>query len=39
MTIDIEPLHPLFGAEIKGVDIAAGLDGATFAVIRAAFVQ
>lgn len=37
MTIDIEPLHPLFGAEIKGVDIAAGLDGATFAVIRAAF--
>lgn len=37
MTIAIEPLHPLFGAEIKGVDIAAGLDAATFAVIRAAF--
>src|SRR5690606_27971009 len=37
VTIAIEPLHPLFGAEIKGVDIAAGLDAATFAVIRGAF--
>lgn len=37
MTIAVEPLHPLFGAEIKGVDIAAGVDAATFGAVRAAF--
>ena len=31
------PLHPLFGVEIVGVDLAAALDDATFAAIRAAF--
>lgn len=37
MTIAVQPLHPSFGAEIAGVDIAAGVDAATFAEIRAAF--
>jgi alpha-ketoglutarate-dependent 2,4-dichlorophenoxyacetate dioxygenase len=31
------PLHPLFGVEIVGVDLAAPLDDATFAAIRVAF--
>lgn len=37
MTIAVQPLHPSFGAEIAGVDIAAGVDAATFAEVRAAF--
>jgi alpha-ketoglutarate-dependent 2,4-dichlorophenoxyacetate dioxygenase len=37
MTLTIEPLSPLFGARITGVDLVDGLDDATFADIRAAF--
>jgi alpha-ketoglutarate-dependent 2,4-dichlorophenoxyacetate dioxygenase len=37
VSISIKPLHPLFGAEIGGVDVGAPLDDATFAAIRAAF--
>lgn len=37
MAISIQPLHPLFGAEIGQVDIGRPLDDATFAAIRAAF--
>jgi alpha-ketoglutarate-dependent 2,4-dichlorophenoxyacetate dioxygenase len=37
MTLTTRPLHPLFGVEIVGVDLAAPLDDATFAVIRAEF--
>ena len=36
MAISITPLHPLFAAEIGGVDVGAPLDDATFATIRAA---
>ena len=36
MAITITPLHPLFGAEIGGVDTGAPIDDATFAEIRAA---
>jgi alpha-ketoglutarate-dependent 2,4-dichlorophenoxyacetate dioxygenase len=37
MTLTIAPLHPLFGAEIKGVDLCAPLSDDTFAEIRSAF--
>ena len=37
MTIAIRPLHPLFCAEIGGVDTGQPIDGATFAEILAAF--
>ena len=37
MPITIKPLHPLFCAEIGGVDTGAPIDDATFADIRAAF--
>ncbi len=37
MAITIQPLHPLFAAEIGGVDVGQSLDDATFAEIRAAF--
>jgi alpha-ketoglutarate-dependent 2,4-dichlorophenoxyacetate dioxygenase len=33
----IVPVHPLFGAEVSGVDLTRPLDGATFAAIAAAF--
>jgi len=36
MAITIRPLHPLFCAEIAGVDTGAPMDEATFAEIRAA---
>ena len=36
MTLDIRPLHPRFGAEIRGVDVRR-VDDATFAEIVAAF--
>lgn len=36
MAITIASLHPLFGAEIGGVDTGAPMDDATFAQIRAA---
>ena len=36
MAIAITPLHPLFGAEIGGVDLCAPLDDATFGAIRGA---
>ncbi len=36
MTITIRPLHPLFCAEIGGVDAGQPMDDATFAEIRAA---
>ena len=37
MTLTARPLHPLFGVEIGGVDLAAPLNDATFAAIRDAF--
>jgi alpha-ketoglutarate-dependent 2,4-dichlorophenoxyacetate dioxygenase len=37
MTLAIKPLHPLYAAEIQGVQIGASIDAATFAEIRAAF--
>lgn len=37
MAITIRPLHPLFCAEIGGVDTGQPMDDATFAEIRAAF--
>ena len=36
MPITITPLHPLFCAEIAGVDTGAPMDDETFAEIRAA---
>jgi len=33
----IVPVHPLFGAEVSGVDLTRPLDSATFAAIAAAF--
>lgn len=36
MAITIRPLHPLFCAEVAGVDIGAPVDDATFTDIRAA---
>jgi len=36
VAIAITPLHPLFGAEIGGVDLCAPLDDATFGAIRGA---
>ena len=36
MAIQIRPLHPLFCAEIGGVDTGQPMDDATFADIRAA---
>jgi alpha-ketoglutarate-dependent 2,4-dichlorophenoxyacetate dioxygenase len=36
MAITITPIHPLFGAEIGGVDVGAPLDDAVFSEIRAA---
>lgn len=37
MALKIRKLTPLFGAELRGVDIATGPDDATLAEIRAAF--
>ena len=38
-SIEIRPLAPALGAEIGGVDIAAGIDDAQFAELRRAFVD
>ncbi len=35
--LSIRPIHPHFGAEIRGIDLREPLDGETFARIRAAF--
>ncbi len=35
--LEIRPLHPLFGAEIVGLDLREPLDEATFAAVRDAF--
>ncbi len=35
--ISVKPLHPLFAAEIHGIDIAGGVDDAAFAEVEAAF--
>lgn len=37
MPLEIRKLSPLFAAEVRGADIAAGLDDAVMAEIRAAF--
>jgi alpha-ketoglutarate-dependent taurine dioxygenase len=38
-TIRAAPLGPAIGAEISGIDIAAGIDDAQFAELRQAFVD
>ncbi|HZP91545.1 MAG TPA: TauD/TfdA family dioxygenase [Burkholderiales bacterium] len=35
--LDIRPLHPLFGAEIRGIAVSGQVDDAVFAEIRGAF--
>ncbi len=37
MSISITKLHPLFAAQVEGIDIAAGISDADFADLRAAF--
>jgi alpha-ketoglutarate-dependent 2,4-dichlorophenoxyacetate dioxygenase len=37
MAIEVRPLHPLFGAEVIGVQVCAPISDADFAVVRAAF--
>src|SRR5688500_14020502 len=37
MGLTTRPLHPLFGVEIRDIDLGAPLDDGTFAAIRAAF--
>ena len=32
----INPLHPVFAAEISGLDLAKGVDAATFSHVKAA---
>lgn len=39
MGIEVTPLHPLFAAEVAGIDLAAGVDAAAVAAVRAAFEQ
>ena len=39
MTISVKPLHPLFAAELTGVDLAAGIDPATRDAIERAMDQ
>ncbi len=39
MTLDITPLSPAIGADIRGVDLAAPLDDATFAAIYRAWLD
>lgn len=38
-TIEVAPISPALGAEISGVDIAAGISDAQFAEIRQAFID
>lgn len=35
--VSVNPLHPLFGAEVAGVDLRRPVDDATFTELRAAF--
>lgn len=37
LTLDLAPISPVMGAEVHGIDLAAPLNEATFAAIRAAF--
>lgn len=37
MSLAVEPLHPLFAAEVRGVQVCEPMDDATFAFIRDAF--
>jgi alpha-ketoglutarate-dependent 2,4-dichlorophenoxyacetate dioxygenase len=39
MTVSVKPLHPLFAAELTGVDLAAGIGTATQAAIQHAMDQ
>jgi taurine dioxygenase len=39
MTISIHPVSEALGAEIRGVDLAAPIDDATFAAVRAAWLE
>ncbi len=39
MTITVAPISPVLGAEIRGVDLAAGVDDTVFAVIHQAFLD
>jgi taurine dioxygenase len=36
-SLDLSPISPVMGAEVHGIDLAAPMDEATFAAIRAAF--
>lgn len=38
-TIDVRPLNPTIGAEIHGIDLARGIDGATCRAIRQAMLD
>lgn len=38
-SLDVRPVSPVLGAEIRGVDLAAGVDDATFADIHEAFLD
>ena len=37
--LQIRPLSPVFGAEVRGVDLADGVDDATFAAVHAAWLD
>ena len=37
MAISVTPLHPVFGAEVRGVDLTSPVPAAVFAEIEAAF--
>lgn len=37
--LTIKPLSPVFGAEVRGVDLAGGIDDATFDALHAAFLD
>ena len=39
MRIELRPLHPSFGAEVVGVDLARELDAETVAAIEAAWTR
>ena len=39
MRIELRPLHPSFGAEVVGVDLARELDAETVAAIEAAWIR
>lgn len=39
MNLAVKPLHPLFAAELRGVDLAGDIDGATERAIEQAMDQ